>query len=43
MADRLRQIRLEPAPMSPRDTKAYFDDETALWGKVIKDAHIEAQ
>lgn len=43
VGERLKQIRLEAVPMSPAETKAFFADETALWGKVIKDAKIEAQ
>jgi hypothetical protein len=29
--------------MSPAETKAFFAEETAIWGKVIRDAKIEAQ
>lgn len=43
VSQRLQQIRLEAVPMSPADTKAFFAEETALWGKVIRDAKIEAQ
>jgi tripartite-type tricarboxylate transporter receptor subunit TctC len=43
VAERLRQIRLDVVPMSPAETKAFFAEETAIWGKVIRDAKIEAQ
>jgi tripartite-type tricarboxylate transporter receptor subunit TctC len=43
VAGKLKQIRLDAVPMSPAQTKAFFAEETALWGKVIKDAKIEAQ
>jgi tripartite-type tricarboxylate transporter receptor subunit TctC len=41
--DMLRNISLEAGATSPAETKRFFAEETALWGKVIKEAKIEPQ
>jgi tripartite-type tricarboxylate transporter receptor subunit TctC len=43
VAERLQSLSLEAGAMSPADTAKFFADETALWGKVIKEAGIEPQ
>jgi tripartite-type tricarboxylate transporter receptor subunit TctC len=43
LADKLRELRLEPMPASPADAAKFIADETNLWGKVIKEAHVTAQ
>lgn len=43
LADKLTAIRLDPMPGSSEDAARFIADETALWGKVIKEAHITAQ
>jgi tripartite-type tricarboxylate transporter receptor subunit TctC len=37
---KLRKLQLEPSAFSRQETAQFFADETKLWGKVIKDAHI---
>jgi hypothetical protein len=39
----LRKISLEAGATTPADTAKFFADETALWGRVIKEADIEPQ
>ena len=43
VAERLKSLSLEAGATSPAETAAFFAGETALWGKVIKDAGIEPQ
>jgi tripartite-type tricarboxylate transporter receptor subunit TctC len=43
VGDMLRKISLEAGAATPADTAKFFADETALWGKVIKEAGIEPQ
>ena len=43
VVDTLRKISLEPGATTPADTTRFFDEETALWSKVIKEAGIEPQ
>src|SRR4029077_16423573 len=43
VAERLQSLSLEAGAGSPADTAKFFADETALWGKVIKEAGIEPQ
>lgn len=43
ISDKLTAIRLDPMPGSSEDAARFIADETALWGKVIKEAHITAQ
>jgi tripartite-type tricarboxylate transporter receptor subunit TctC len=38
--EKVRALRLEPMPGSPADAAKFFADETALWGKVIKEANV---
>ena len=39
----LRKISLTAGATTPADTSKFFADETALWGKVIKEAGIQPQ
>jgi len=41
--EKLRDFRLEPGGTSPAETAAFFADEAALWGKVIRQAGLTAQ
>jgi tripartite-type tricarboxylate transporter receptor subunit TctC len=43
VTERLKSLSLEAGAMSPAETAKFFADETALWGKVIKEAGIEPQ
>ena len=43
VSDRLRELSLEVGATSPADTVKFFADETALWGKVIKESNITPQ
>jgi tripartite-type tricarboxylate transporter receptor subunit TctC len=43
LADKLQELRLESMPGSPAEAARFIADETALWGKVIAEAHITAQ
>ena len=43
VAQRLQSLSLEAGATSPAETAKFFADETALWGKVIKEAGIEPQ
>jgi tripartite-type tricarboxylate transporter receptor subunit TctC len=43
VGDMLRRISLEAGATTPAGTAKFFADETALWGKVIKEAGIEPQ
>jgi tripartite-type tricarboxylate transporter receptor subunit TctC len=43
VTERLKSLSLEAGAMSPAETVKFFADETALWGKVIKEAGIEPQ
>jgi len=43
VGDLLRKISLEAGATSPADTTKFFADETALWGRVIKEAGIERE
>jgi tripartite-type tricarboxylate transporter receptor subunit TctC len=43
VTERLKSLSLEAGAMSTTDTAKFFADETALWGKVIKQAGIEPQ
>jgi tripartite-type tricarboxylate transporter receptor subunit TctC len=40
LADKLTAIRLEPMPGSTADAARFIADESALWGKVIAEAHV---
>jgi tripartite-type tricarboxylate transporter receptor subunit TctC len=37
---KLKTLRLDPMGGSPADAAKFFADETALWGRVIREAHI---
>ena len=43
VSERLRELSLEVGATSQADTVKFFADETALWGKVIKEANIQPQ
>ena len=43
LTPKLRELRLEPMAGSPADAAKFIADETSLWGKVIKEAHVTAQ
>jgi tripartite-type tricarboxylate transporter receptor subunit TctC len=43
MSAKLRELRLEPMIGTPEDAKTFFNEETALWGKVIKEANVTVQ
>jgi tripartite-type tricarboxylate transporter receptor subunit TctC len=43
LAAKLTAIRLEPMPGSANDAARFIADETALWGKVITEAHIRLE
>jgi tripartite-type tricarboxylate transporter receptor subunit TctC len=43
VAEMLGRISLEVGATTPADTRKFFADETALWGKVIKEAGIAPQ
>ena len=38
--ERLHKLRLDPMIGSPADATKFFDEETALWGGVIKEAKV---
>ncbi len=40
---RLRELQLDPVGSSPTEAVAFFNDETALWSKVIRDANVTPQ
>lgn len=40
---KLRELQLDPIGSSPPEAVKFFDEETALWSKVIKDAHVTPQ
>ena len=43
VGDMLRKISLAAGATTPADTSQFFTEETALWGKVIKEAGIQPQ
>jgi tripartite-type tricarboxylate transporter receptor subunit TctC len=43
IADRLQKLTLEPMLGSPADAAKFFAEETALWGRVIKEKNIVVQ
>ena len=43
VSDKLRALSLDPGATTRSDTAKFFAEETALWSKVIKEAHIEPQ
>ena len=40
VSERLRKLRLDPMIGTPADATKFFDEETALWGGVIKEAKV---
>jgi len=40
LGEKFAALRLEPVPGSAADAARFIADETALWGKVIEEAHI---
>ena len=40
LTDKLAAIRLEPMPGTTADAARFIADETALWSRVIEEAHI---
>ena len=40
---RLRELQLDPVGSTPQEAVRFFAEETALWGKVIKDAKVQPQ
>jgi tripartite-type tricarboxylate transporter receptor subunit TctC len=43
VSNKLRALSLDPGATTRADTAKFFAEETALWSKVIKEAHIEPQ
>jgi tripartite-type tricarboxylate transporter receptor subunit TctC len=43
VAEKLRRLTLEPMLGSPADAARFFAEETALWGKVIKESNVTAE
>jgi tripartite-type tricarboxylate transporter receptor subunit TctC len=43
MSAKLREMRLDATPGTPEDAKKFFEEETELWGKVIKEANVAVQ
>ena len=43
VADRLEKLTLEPMLGSPADAAKFFAEETALWGRVIREKNIVVQ
>lgn len=41
--DRLRELQLDPVGSTPSEAVKFFNEETALWSKVIKDANVTPQ
>jgi tripartite-type tricarboxylate transporter receptor subunit TctC len=43
MNERLQKLTLEPMPGTPADAAKFFVEETALWGRVIKEKNVTVQ
>jgi tripartite-type tricarboxylate transporter receptor subunit TctC len=43
VSEKLQRLTLEPMPGSPADAARFFAEETALWGKVIREKKVTAQ
>jgi hypothetical protein len=43
VSEKLHKLQLDPGATTPEETRKFFDDELALWGKVIARAHITVQ
>jgi tripartite-type tricarboxylate transporter receptor subunit TctC len=42
-SERLQKLSLEPMPGTPADAAKFFVEETALWGRVIKEKNVTVQ
>jgi tripartite-type tricarboxylate transporter receptor subunit TctC len=43
ISERLQKLSLEPMPGTPADAAQFFVEETALWGRVIKEKNVTVQ
>jgi tripartite-type tricarboxylate transporter receptor subunit TctC len=43
VGEKLQRLTLEPMPGTPADAARFFAEETALWGRVIKEKNITVQ
>jgi len=43
VSERLQKLTLEPMPGTPADATKFFVEETALWGRVIKEKNVTVQ
>jgi tripartite-type tricarboxylate transporter receptor subunit TctC len=43
LSERLQKLSLEPMPGTPADATKFFVEETALWGRVIKEKNVTVQ
>jgi tripartite-type tricarboxylate transporter receptor subunit TctC len=43
VVEKVHAIQMDPVTKTPAEAAAFFAEETALWGKVIKQANIEMQ
>jgi tripartite-type tricarboxylate transporter receptor subunit TctC len=43
VVDKLQRLTLEPMPGSPQDAARFFDEETALWARVIQEKNVTAE
>jgi len=43
MSERLQRLTLEPMLGTPADAAKFFVEETALWGRVIKEKNVTVQ
>ena len=41
--DKLQRMTLEPMPGTPADAARFFDEETALWARVIQEKNVTAE
>ena len=42
-AQRIKNLGLMPAPKGPADMAKMMDEDTAVWARVIKEAHVKAE
>jgi tripartite-type tricarboxylate transporter receptor subunit TctC len=43
VVEKVHAIQMDPVTKTPAEAAAFFAEETALWGKVIRQANIEMQ
>jgi tripartite-type tricarboxylate transporter receptor subunit TctC len=43
VVEKLQRMTLEPMPGSPADAARFFDEETALWSRVIQEKNVTAE